>query len=191
MTPLPALQQQLRARAPGQLPPQRLGRRTAERRIACEHLECNEAERVDVGAMIGVRGSGLLGRHVRGSANGHPRACECRPAHRLRHCSRDAEVCNHRVPVAEQDVVRLDVAMHDAFAMRVGQRIGDLAKQPGRFGHGQFALVVEPRTKRFALDQRHRVVERVRRPAPRRATGQCADAGVARPRESRAQTARR
>ena len=43
-------------------------------------------------------------------------------AARLLHGERDAEVGEHRLAFLEQDVLRLDVAMHDALAVRVVER---------------------------------------------------------------------
>ena len=50
----------------------------------------------------------------------------------------DAEVGDQRVPVlVEQDVLGLDVAVHDAVRMRVVQRVGDLAYDPERVATGR------------------------------------------------------
>ena len=70
---------------------------------------------------------------------------------------RDAEVGDDRGPAGEEDVVRLDVAMHDAALVRVGERLGDVAQDVDRGGdrHGP---VREPRAQRLPLDERHRVV---------------------------------
>ena len=44
--------------------------------------------------------------------------------------ARDAEVRHHGVPAGEENVLRLDVAVHDAALVRVGQRAGHLAADP-------------------------------------------------------------
>ena len=45
---------------------------------------------------------------------------------------RDAEVRYDGVPAPEHDVLRLDVAMHDALRVRVGQRVGDFDRDAQR-----------------------------------------------------------
>ena len=75
---------------------------------------------------------------------------------RLAHL-RNAEVGNERPagPPLEQDVGRLDVAMHDAVLMRVGERPGHLLQHPhglvGRQGPG----AADPLGERLALDVPH------------------------------------
>ena len=58
----------------------------------------------------------------------------------------------------EQHVVGLDVAVHDAALVRVGERLRDVAqdaRSTSAIGSGPRA---EPRAQRLALDERHRVV---------------------------------
>ena len=59
--------------------------------------------------------------------------------------ARDAEIGDHRVPAAQENVVRLDVAVDHAVAMRVVERVGHLARDGQRVGDGQLALAIEPR----------------------------------------------
>src|SRR5687767_2935356 len=63
------------------------------------------------------------------------------------------------MPVLEQNVGRLDVAMDDAMLMRVRERVGHLAYDSHRIPDGKFALALEPALERFARDERHDVVE--------------------------------
>ena len=44
----------------------------------------------------------------------------------------DAEVRDERVPLVEQDVLGLDVAVHDVVAMRVVERVGHLLRDAER-----------------------------------------------------------
>jgi hypothetical protein len=107
---------------------------------------------------VGV-GGGLLGRHVRGRAEGDAGGSELVFARRLGHRLGDAEVHHHRVAAGEHDVLGLDVAVD--YAARVGgrQRLGDLAQEPDRLGHRQLAPAGEPVAEGLALDVGHDVVE--------------------------------
>ena len=65
--------------------------------------------------------------------------------------ARDAEVGHHGVPALEEDVLRLDVAVHDALPMRIRQRVGHLAGDGDRLLDGQLRLAVDPGAQRLAL----------------------------------------
>ena len=77
-------------------------------------------------------GRRLLRRHVGRRAERDARGGELLPpgglAHRLGH----AEVGHQGVPAGEHHVVRLDVAVHHARRVRVGQRVGHLEQDPDR-----------------------------------------------------------
>ena len=80
------------------------------------------------------------------------------------------------VPVVQQDVLRLDVAMHDAAAVRVLERVGDFARDAHRVVDGQLLFALEPLAQRFARDERHHVVQQlVRRLAGIDKAAGCAD----------------
>ena len=70
----------------------------------------------------------------------------------------DAEVGDDRRAAGEQDVLRLDVAVHDAVRVRVLER----ARHVAQHRHGRVRreppVAAEPRAQRLALDERHRVV---------------------------------
>ncbi len=59
--------------------------------------------------------------------------------------------------LGEQNVLRLDVAVHDPLAMRVVQRIGHLGGNAQRLMHRQHRRPLESGAQRFSLDQRHDV----------------------------------
>ena len=105
---------------------------------------------------------GLFGRHVLRRAQGDSRLRHPLAA-RLLDGERDAEVGDQRVAVLQKDVLGLDVPMNDAPRVRVGQRVRDLARDAHRVGDGQLPLALEARTQRFALDERHHIVELCRR----------------------------
>ena len=130
----------------------RLRARPGERRLAGEHLVQHRAERVDVAARVDrALAHRLLGAHVLRRAE---REARLRHALRRRRCctrERDAEVGDERVPVLQQDVLRLDVAMDDAVPVRVVERVGDLARDARRASSiGQLPLALEPRAQRLA-----------------------------------------
>ena len=70
----------------------------------------------------------LFRAHVVWRADRHAGARH--PAADRRPGKRDAEVCHERLAVTEQDVGRLDVAVHNAVAVRVIERPGYLAGNP-------------------------------------------------------------
>ena len=72
---------------------------------------------------------------------------------------RDAEIRHHRRTAGEQHVLGLDVAMHDAAAVRVGKRACNVAKNGDRFGRRNLSAR-EPRTQRLAVHERHDVEQK-------------------------------
>jgi hypothetical protein len=64
-----------------------------------------------------------------------------------------------RSPPLQQDVLRLDVAVHDAACVRVVERLGDLAREAHRLVHRERPVPREPRAQRLPIDVRHHVVE--------------------------------
>ena len=72
----------------------------------------------------------------------------------------DPEVEHDRAAVEEHHVLRLDVAVHDAFAVRVRERARYLLEDARDVDerHGPFAI--DALAERLAVDERHRVVER-------------------------------
>ena len=121
--------------------------RTRERRLAGEHLIENGCQRVDVRPCIYVaRAEGLLGAHVCRRAHCHARFGQLVVTPRQR--SRDAEVGHQCTAVlGEEDILRLDVAVHHTMLVGVFQRAGGFmqrcgaqsrpgAAAPGASGHG-------------------------------------------------------
>ena len=133
----------------------------SEGRAAGQHLVTDHAKRIDVGAMIkiGLRRS-LFGRHVGRRAQ---RGAEARAgfaiggiAYRLG----DAEVGHHHVFAGDQDVLGLDVAVHDAGGMRVRQRIGHFRKKLGHVRKGNRIRPLQSLAQAVAFDEGHDVVKK-------------------------------
>src|SRR6478609_9158803 len=110
-------------------------------RVACERqftrqtLEEDDAEREDVGPGIERLPERLFWRHVAGRSGdvlGLGRHLfRVLIVLKERGRSRQAEVHDLYVPARGQDDVgRLDVAMNDAFVVRRGERLSDLARDP-------------------------------------------------------------
>ncbi len=128
--------------------------------LAGQDLVPQHPEGVDVGAVVRRRVAGCCFRcHVSGASQHHSafgeRHADAQIAQRLGH----AEVGQLRVAGHEEHVLRLDVAMHDAAAVRVGERIGDLAQQPQPLVDRQLAVARQPGAQRASLDVRHHVVQ--------------------------------
>ena len=132
------------------------GARPAKGGCAGEHLVRRDAERVDVGAMVDVGiGGGLLGRHVERRAERRAGVGERVPSRSPPRAPRraerlgDAEVGDRGRAAGEQDVVRLDVAMHDAALVRVGERARDVLEDRDRLrAPGARPRVAMPRAQR-------------------------------------------
>jgi hypothetical protein len=74
-----------------------------------------------------------------------------RVAHRLRH----AEIGDHGMPAGKHDVVRLDVAVHDAMRVRVRQRIDDVDQNAQCLADRERATLLKPLAERLPVDVRH------------------------------------
>ena len=98
----------------------------AERHPPGEHLVDHAAEAVDVAAAVHRRRRGrLLRAHVGRGADGEADTGQ-RGAAGQADRPRDAEVGDHRVAVRDEDVLRLDVAVHHPAPVGVVQRVRHL-----------------------------------------------------------------
>ena len=150
-----------RHRCLGHVRGQRLLRiETGKGRVPGEHLVAEDAEGVDIDPRVHLRiGRGLFGGHVGGRAECDADAGELLAPGGLGDRLRHAEIHHHCVPAREEHVLRLDVAMHHAGAVRHRQRLGDLGQQPHRLRHRELAGPGQAVPERLALDERHHVVE--------------------------------
>ena len=125
-----------------------------ERHAAREHLVEHDAERVDVGLRADAAPARLLGREVLGRADdradlGHLRVAGVR----------DAEIGDLDAPVvADEHVVRLDVAVHHAVLVRVAQAGEHLHRDRDRALRRQRPLGLDDLLERAALQVLHRDV---------------------------------
>ena len=136
-----------------------LGRLAHERRHAGDGLVQHARQGVHVAPPVERAVARLLGTHVGGRARDGPllRDLLVRAVDR----ARDAEVRKHRVAAGEEDVFGLDVAVHHAALVRVGQRAGHLAPDAHGFLHREPVVRAQPLPHRVALDVRHHIVELV------------------------------
>ena len=136
-----------------------LRRASRVRDLAGEHLVQDAAEAVEVRPAIHTRRAvRLLWAHVGGRAHRHARGRQVLSVSDLQRPG-DAEIRDQRVAPAEQDVLGLDVPVHDALAVRVAQRVGHLAGDLQRVVERQLTLAPQPIPEGLALDVGHRVPE--------------------------------
>ncbi len=124
-----------------------------------QHLVRHAGEAVEIAAPIEVRvRRRLLRAHIAGCPHRHPRLRQAVPLRR-RDRPTDAKIRDQRVPAAQEDVLRLDVAVDDVMAMGEAQGVGDLAGDRERIVERELSLAEKPSTQRLTLDVRHSVVE--------------------------------
>src|SRR5687767_14823440 len=106
--------------------------RSGEWRVATHHLvdRARETELVALPVELGLAAR-LLGAKVRGGADRDAGASE-RLSSRRRDRLGDPEVQDEGLAVLKHDVLRLDVAMHHALAVREIERGSDARNHPGR-----------------------------------------------------------
>ena len=117
--------------------------------VAREHLEEDDAERVEVALGVDVLAQGLLGRDVVGRAQ-HA-AVGRQPL--LVERAGDPEVGDlGRALLVDEDVLGLDVAVDDAAVVGGAQRAGDLDRVGHRLADGQAAVAADAVLERLPLD---------------------------------------
>ena len=144
----------------------RLRRPPGERQVPRQHLVQHAAEAVEIAATIKlVDPLRLLRAHVAGRADGDTRARHppppSPPSSACRYPDRagDAEVAHHGVTRLEEDILRLDIAMHDVAPVRVVQGVRHLAGDVQRVVQRELVLAHQATAQRFTLHVGHHVVE--------------------------------
>ena len=137
----------------------RVRRPATKRRLAGQHLVQDAPQAVDIGPAveIAVRHA-LLGAHVVWRAERDARLRQLFLARRGRRPG-DPEIHHQCMPVIDQDVLGLDVAVHDALLVRILERVGRLGGEQHRVIDAERPRSVEARPQRLAPDERHDVVQ--------------------------------
>ena len=134
----------------------RLGGGAGVRWLAGEHFVQHHTERVDVGSRIYLAlAGGLLGTHVGRCADHDPGFGEPFAGRRLPQGPSDAEIGHHRLAIAEQDVLGLDVAVNHTVAVGIVEGEPYLAGDSQGVLDRELPLPRETLPQRFALDEWH------------------------------------
>ena len=134
------------------------GRRVAhaQRVAAREHLGKEDAERIDVGTRVHLLAHELLRRHIRRRADHRARARQLGvPGEAGAVQPRDAEIDDLGTAGRQQDVLGLEIAMHDTGFVRGAQALRDL-QRCGVDGGDVHRAVVDDGPQRAAVDELRR-----------------------------------
>ena len=136
----------------------RLERGVAARRLAQQHLVHHAAKAVDVGAAIERQPQRLLGTHIARGPE-HESGLRERRTGLGATSLRDPEIRDPGMPPRQENVLRLDVAMHDAGVVRVVQGVGRFAGDRQGVEQREGCLPAQPLAEGLAFDAWHDVIE--------------------------------
>jgi hypothetical protein len=124
-----------------------------EGQASAQREKAHAPQRIEIAPSVEIVAAGLLGAHVVHGAQHQP----VLRARRVVVGTRDAEVGHDRAARAalDEDVLRLDVAVHDAACMRVGQCPRHLPQHAHRIGRRQCAAVPDAIAERLAIHVAH------------------------------------
>ena len=127
-----------------------------ERRLAHQPEVGGEPEGVEVAASVELLTRSLLGAHELRRAH-HFAHARHRRIRRAGDPARHPEVHQQRSArrALQHDVVGLDVAVHHAASVRVGERVGDVLQQAHAFARRQRAGARDTLREALALDEAH------------------------------------
>ncbi len=149
----------------------RLRGRSREGRLADEQLVQHAGKAVLVTASIDLRRArGLLRAHVGRGTDDRTRLGQ-RLGAALVECSRDAKVGDHGRATRQQDILWLDVPMHDPVAVGVTECARHLYDDAEGVLLRELLLTTEAIAQRLSLHERHDVVQKTLR-LPRVVKGQ-------------------
>ena len=131
----------------------------AERWFARRQLEKHTPQAVEITAPVDrIVRARLLGTHVERRPHHQPRLRQILARRRIER-ARHAKVGDHDVPPFHQNILRLDVAVHQPLRMRVVQRVAHFASDAEDEREGQPAIPLETRAQRTLLEVGHHVVQ--------------------------------
>src|SRR5439155_26174630 len=132
---------------------------SGERRLTRQHLVQDAAQAVEIASAVELLlARRLLRAHVGRGAHRDPRFSEPLPTG-YRDRAPDPEVADDRMARLEQNVLRLDIPVHDPKPVRVAQGISDLACDPQGVVEVELFLTGQTLAQGFALDVGHHVVQ--------------------------------
>jgi hypothetical protein len=110
--------------------------------------------------MVDIRvGHALLRRHIRRRAYRQAGYSDRLLACRLAHGLRDTEIRDECVPAGKHHILRFHIAVHDAAAVGVVQRISELREYSRRVGDGELSFARDAVAQRLPFHVRHNEVE--------------------------------
>jgi len=122
-----------------------------------EHLEENASEAVDIASSVDLFARRLLRTHVGSSAYGDACSRELLVSYSLDGSS-NSEIGDNGVPMREQNVARLDVAMDEALGVCVSECVSDFARNIECLANRKRTFLLDLLLESWSLDVWHDVI---------------------------------